>query len=176
MKVPDIDIDDSGYEPAIDSSAHDVSNAVDCTEDAIYEHEPAIDHSPDHDVHQADFDHLEYTALVDTGHDDTNEQHGGKPKQVHRNTYFAHKPARTARLFPPPPPAELVAAVPSCSKRSLDMCDDNEQEPAPRKKGCQRDIHSDLPGPDNHILHDSDNNNIRKTSSSFSVLSLLKVP
>jgi hypothetical protein len=90
-------------------------------------------------------------------------KHGGKPKQVHRNTYFAHKPARTARLFPPPPPTAseiVVAAVPSSSKRSLDMCDDNEQEPAPRKKGRQRDIHSDLSEPDNHILHDSDNDEV----------------
>ncbi|KAG1883058.1 hypothetical protein F4604DRAFT_1677976 [Suillus subluteus] len=73
-KVPDLDMDDSGHEPAIDSSAHDVSNAVNHIENAIYEHEPAIGHSPDHDVHQADFDHLEDTALIDTGHNDTNEQ------------------------------------------------------------------------------------------------------
>ncbi|KAG2360745.1 hypothetical protein BDR07DRAFT_1486614 [Suillus spraguei] len=73
-KVPDLHIDDSSYEPAIYSSAHDMSNAVDRIEDAIYEHEPAIGHSPDHDVHQADFDRLEDTSHIDTGHNDTNEQ------------------------------------------------------------------------------------------------------
>ncbi|KAG2337174.1 hypothetical protein BDR05DRAFT_952817 [Suillus weaverae] len=37
-------------------------------------HEPAIGHSPDHDIHEADFDRLKDTDLVDTGCNDTGQQ------------------------------------------------------------------------------------------------------